>query len=62
MLQINKDSAREVLHALAADNNVSDSQMASWLFRNFYEAETHIAIGVKIRRLSVAITNLTDSL
>ena len=62
MLNINKPAVAQAIHDLAVANNVTDAQMASFIFRNFYEASTHMRISMKIRRLSVAITNLSNTL
>lgn len=62
MLNINKPAVAQALHELAVANNVTDAQMASFIFRNFYESVTHLRISMKIRRLSVAITNLSNTL
>lgn len=62
MLNINKPAVAQTLHDLAVANNVSDAQMATFIFKNFYVASTHLRISQKIHRLSVAITNLSNTL
>lgn len=61
-LNINRVEAEQALHALAVANNVSDAQMADYIFRNFYVASRHLRISQKIHRLSVAITKLSETL
>lgn len=62
MLNINKIQVEISLHELAVANNVTDSQMASYIFRNFYRAVAHRLVADKIRRHAVAIANLTNLL
>lgn len=58
MLNINKLSIQVVVHELAVANYVTDEQMASYIFRNFYSSIKKMEISAKIKRHSVAITNL----
>ena len=58
MLNINKLSIQVAVHELAVANNVTDEQMASYIFRNFYSSIKKMEISAKIKRHSVAITNL----
>ena len=37
MLNINKLSIQVAVHELAVANHVTDEQMASYIFRNFYQ-------------------------
>lgn len=62
MLHINKINVEVSLHDLAVANNVTDAQMASYIFRNFYESVRKMETAQKIRRHAVAITNLTSQL
>lgn len=62
MLNIDKPAVAQALHDLAVANNVSDAQMATFIFSNFYVPSTHLRISQKIHRLSVAITNLSNTL
>lgn len=59
MLNINKIQVEVEVHNLAVANNVTDSQMASYIFRMFYKAVTRRLVADKIRRHAVAIANLT---
>lgn len=61
-LNVNRAEAEQALHALAVSNGITDAQMADYIFRNFYVASTHLRISQKIHRLSVAITNLSNTL
>ena len=58
MLNINKINIQIAVHELAVANHVTDEQMASYIFRNFYASINKMAISAKIKRHSVAITNL----
>lgn len=58
MLNINKLSIQVAVHELAVVNHVTDEQMASYIFRNFYSSIKKMEISAKIKRHSVAITNL----
>ena len=58
MLNINKINIQIAVHELAIANNVTDEQMASYIFRNFYTSLNKMEISAKIKRHSVAITNL----
>ena len=58
MLNINKLSIQVAVHELAVANHVTDEQMASYIFRNFYTSLNKMEISAKIKRHSVAITNL----
>lgn len=62
MLNINKLEVQLEVHSLAVANNVTDEQMASYIFRNFYTSLNKMAISAKIKRHSVAITNLASQL
>ncbi len=62
MLHIDKITVSASVHALAVANNVSDAQMAAFIFRNFYEASHHMMVAGKIKRHAVAIANLTTEL
>lgn len=62
MLHIDKITVSASLHELAVANNVSDAQMASFIFRNFYEASHRMMVAQKIKRHAVAISNLTVEL
>lgn len=62
MLNINKPAVAQALHDLAVANNVSDAQMATFIFSNFYVPARHLRISQKISRLSKAITNLSNML
>lgn len=62
MLHINKINVEVSLHELAVANGVSDSQMAAYIFRNFYEAVHHLEVGAKIHRHAVAIQHLSETL
>ena len=62
MLNINKLSIQVAVHELAVANNVTDEQMAAYIFRNFYASINKMAISAKIKRHSVAITNLASQL
>lgn len=62
MLNINKLSIQVAVHELAVANNVTDEQMASYIFRNFYSSIKKMEISAKIKRHSVAITNLASQL
>lgn len=62
MLNINKITVEVSLHDLAVANNVTDAQMASYIFRNFYKAIHHLKVGEKIRRHAVAIQHLSETL
>lgn len=62
MLNINKAQVAQSLHDLAVANGVSDSQMADYIFRNFYEAARHLRISQKIHRHSMAIAHLSNQL
>lgn len=62
MLNINKLSIQIAVHELAVANHVTDEQMASYIFRNFYTSLNKMAISAKIKRHSVAITNLASQL
>ena len=62
MLNINKINNQIAVHELAVANNVTDEQMASYIFRNFYTSLNKMAISAKIKRHSVAITNLASQL
>ena len=62
MLNINKLSIQITVHELAVANNVTDEQMASYIFRNFYTSLNKMEISAKIKRHSVAITNLASQL
>ena len=62
MLNINKLSIQVAVHELAVANNVTDEQMASYIFRNFYASINKMTISAKIKRHSVAITNLASQL
>ena len=59
MLHINKIQAAESLHSLAIANGVTDSQMATFIFVNFYQATTHLSTEKKIHRSAITIANLT---
>lgn len=59
MLHINKQETARTLHNMAVANHVTDEQMASFIFRNFYTAREHVEKDQKIRRFAVAIANLT---
>ena len=58
MLNINKLSIQVAVHELAVANHVTDEQMASYISRNFYSSIKKMEISAKIKRHSVAITNL----
>lgn len=58
MLNINKLSIQVAVHESAVANHVTDEQMASYIFRNFYSSIKKMEISAKIKRHSVAITNL----
>ena len=60
MLNINKINIQIAVHELAVANHVTDEQMASYIFRNFYTFLNKMAISAKIKRHSVAITNLAS--
>lgn len=62
MLNINKISVEVSVHELAVANGVTDSQMAAFIFRNFYEAVKHLEVADKIRRHAVAIQHLTEQI
>lgn len=62
MLHINKINVEVSLHELAVANNVTDAQMASFIFRNFYEAVHHLKISEKIHRHAVAIQHISETL
>ena len=62
MLNINKINIQIAVYELAVANNVTDEQMASYIFRNFYTSLNKMAISAKIKRHSVAITNLASQL
>ena len=62
MLNINKINIQIAVHELAVANHVTDEQMASYIFRNFYTSLNKMAISAKIKRHSVAITNLASQL
>lgn len=62
MLNINKINIQLAVHSLAVANNVTDEQMASYIFRNFYASVNKMQVANKIKRHSVAITNLASQL
>lgn len=62
MLHINKIDIEVRIHELAVANGVTDSQMAAFIFRNFYEAAKHLEVAEKIRRHAVAIQHLTEQI
>ena len=62
MLNINKLNIQLAVHSLAEANNVTDEQMASYIFRNFYHSMIQLEIKQKIHRHAMAITNLSNQL
>lgn len=62
MLNINKINVEVSVHELAIANNVTDSQMAAFIFRNFYEAVKHLEVADKIHRHAVAIQHLSEQI
>ena len=62
MLDINKLQVNIEVHNLAIANNVTDEQMAAYIFRNFYSAINHLQKAEKIHRHAVAIANLATQL
>lgn len=62
MLPINKISVSVSVHELAVANNVTDEQMAAYIFRNFYRSINELTIAAKIKRHAVAISNLTSEI
>lgn len=62
MLNINKINIQVAVHELAVANNVTDSQMASYIFRNFYASVNKMQVANKIKRHAVAIANLTSQI
>lgn len=62
MLPINKLNVSIEVHNLAVANNVTDEQMASYIFRNFYRSLHRMGIKQKIHRHSMAIVNLSNQL
>lgn len=60
MLNINKINIQLAVHSLAVANNVTDEQMASYIFRNFYSSVNKMEVSAKIKRHSVAIFNLAS--
>lgn len=61
-LQINKIEVEAAITALAEMNGVTVSQMATFIFSNFYTSVHKMKVAKKIRRHSVAITNLSELL
>ncbi len=61
-LKINKIEVEASLRELAEANGVTVSQMATFIFSNFYTSVRKMEVAKKIRRHSVAITNLTEEL
>lgn len=62
MLNINKINIQLAVHSLAVANNVTDEQMASYIFRNFYSSVNKMEVNAKIKRHSVAIFNLASQI
>lgn len=61
-LHINKVEVETNLRNMAAQYGVTESQLAAFIFRNFYHSLRRMRISAKIRRFSVAITNLSEEL
>lgn len=62
MLNINKINIQLAVHSLAVASNVTDEQMASYIFRNFYSSINKMEVSAKIKRHSVAIINLASQI
>lgn len=61
-LNINKVAVEQTLTAMAAQNGVTPSQMASYIFTYFYESKRKMRISEKIHRHSVCIQHLAEAL
>lgn len=61
-LQINKLEVANAIRTLAQANGVTESQMATFIFSNFYRPVNRLEVAKRIRRHSVAITNLSELL
>lgn len=59
MLNINKINIQLAVHELAVANNVTDEQMAAYIFRNFYSSLNQMTVADKMHRHAIAIANLT---
>lgn len=62
MLNINKINVQVTVHELAVANNVTDEQMAAYIFRNFYHSLNQMVVAAKIKRHAVAISNLASQI
>lgn len=60
MLNINKDQVRTSLEELCTTNHVTMSQLANFIFKNFFVAVHPISVSKKIKYHGQAIVNLTD--